>query len=69
MNKEQEYNEFMAKLCHKAHEVNQDYQKLSSENKKRVDVTVENLVRAHTVMESINYFSLQYSCRNVLRKF
>ena len=36
MNSQEEYNEFMAKLAFKTHEVQQDYNDLSEENKKKV---------------------------------
>lgn len=68
MNKDQEYNGFMAKLFHKAREIDEDYNNLSPENKIRVNNFINDLMRSNSFLQNINYLATQYSCRNVIYK-
>ncbi len=51
---EQEYQEFMAKLFQKGLEVNHDFQKLSPENRKRVNDAIGKIVDFHALNQRIS---------------
>ena len=40
---EKEYNEFMTKLADKAKEIQQDFNKLSPQNQKRIEKEISNI--------------------------
>lgn len=49
-----EYNEFMFKLADKAREINQDFQKLSPNNKKQVNLALRNCITFEALMNFFN---------------
>ena len=58
MNKEEyDFNEFMAKLAHKVKEVQDDYNKLSYNNKAKVNETVKKIFQAKGIVDIANFFS------------
>ena len=64
MNEEKEYNEFMTKMVQKAFEVNNDFQKLSPNNQKRVNQEMQALFDAMYVTRDIiliNHFRNKYT--------
>lgn len=61
MNDEKEYNEFMVKMVQKSLEINDDYNKLSSNNQKRISQDMQMLFNA---MYVANDFAIVESFKN-----
>lgn len=56
---QQEYEKFMFELTHKAHEVQQDFNKLSDNNKKKVLTEVDKVFVAKGLVGVLNYIIKQ----------
>ncbi len=54
MNNEQEYIKFWVNVKDKCNEIIDDYNKLSDENKKRVDSVKDALLKATSIFDIIN---------------
>ena len=59
MNQEQEYVKFCLSIKKKCDEVQEDYSKLSADNKQRVDNVKRDFFRANNILELINIVSSQ----------
>ena len=52
-----EFNEFVTKFINSIQEINDDFNKLSDNNKKRFENFVTNIINAYGINGLINYFS------------
>ncbi len=59
MNRDQEYIKFWAEIVNKMNEVQEDYNKLSPENKQRVDNVKKEIFRANTVLDVMSIINQQ----------
>lgn len=59
MNRDQEYIKFWIGIKSKLDEIQEDYDKLSYENKQRVDSILCESIRANTVLDAINFLNKQ----------
>lgn len=54
---EQDFIEFMAKLEHKVCETQNDFNKLSDNNKAKVMAEIKRMIESKGFIEALNYFS------------
>ena len=56
---QKDYNDFMLKFANKIREIEDDFQKLSPQNKERVGATMQNMVKQSVVLKILNnmYYS------------
>ena len=59
MNQEQEYVKFWLSIKNKCDEVQEDYSKLSADNKRRVDNVKREFFHTNTILELINLVNSQ----------
>lgn len=59
MNQEQEYVKFWLSIKNKCDEIQKDYSTLSDDNKRRVDNTMREILRASTILEVANVVNSQ----------
>lgn len=59
MNQEQEYVKFWLSIKNKCDEIQKDYSTLSDDNKRRVDNTMREILRASTILEVANIVNSQ----------
>ena len=53
-NEQHEYDNFMLKFANKIHEIEDDFQKLSPQNKDRVAATLQNMVKQSVILRILN---------------
>lgn len=59
MNQEQEYVKFWLSIKNKCDEIQEDYSKLSGNNKRRVENVKRELLRANTIFEIVKIVKSQ----------